>query len=446
MQTRWLMIIGLVFLTACSTTTSTPPETAQDDSVIQEKIDRYLSTTNPGEEAEVVADLKSSGVTTVKLRELIRKRPLSNTGKAGTFINQPVMSGEKKYPFALFAPPMEKGKKYPLVIILHGAGGNGKSTLTRWVKRLGDDFIIACPSYPMGAWWSFRAEAMVLNLIQHLRLNYPIDANRVLLAGMSNGAVGAYMLGMFYPDYFAGVVPIAGTISERYMHFLVNMVNTPIYSIQGEHDPIFPIKFSQRIRKIMTTMKYPAVFREHDQKISAHGGHFLPKNEIPALVTWMKNQRRKPNPKVVRLVRESNHMGPVQWARVSKGLKLAALQLPGPEKEPVNVKDGKIATLIGLKTGDNQFEIQGKNLLEHELLLNSELVDFSKPIKVTFIEIKQEGNKLVTVPKGVSFEGKVNPDINTLLQSYKKRRDPDLLHEAIVPISVEEKVQIAAVP
>ncbi len=446
MQTRWLMIIGLVFLAGCSTTTSTPPEMAQDDSVIQEKIDRYLSTTNPGVEAEIVADLKGSGVTTTKLRGLIRKRPVPKTGKAGTFFNQPVMSGGKKYPFSLYAPPIVKGKTYPLVVILHGAGGNGKSTLARWVKRLGQDFIIACPSYPMGAWWSFRAENMVLNLIQHLRSNYPIDANRVLLAGLSNGAVGAYMLGMFYPDYFAGVVPIAGAISERYMHFLVNMVNTPLYSIQGEHDPIFPIKFSQRIQKIMTTMKYPAVFREHAQKTSAHGGHFLPENEVPALVDWMKKQKRSANPKVVRLVRESNHMGPVQWARVTKGLKLAALQLPGPEKEPINQHDGKIATLIGLKTGDNQFEIQGKNLLEHDLLLNSDLVDFSKPIKVTFIEIKQEGKKLVTVPKGVSFEGMVKPDINTLLQSFKSRRDPDLLHEAIVPISVEEKVQIAAIP
>ncbi len=151
MQTRWLMIIGLVFLAACSTTTSTPPETTQDGSAIQEKIDRYLSTTNPGVEAEIVADLKGSGVTTTKLRELIRKRPQSKSGKSGTFINQPVLAGGKKYPFALYAPPMVKGKTYPLVIILHGAGGNGKSTLTRWVKRLGDDFIIACPSYPMGA-------------------------------------------------------------------------------------------------------------------------------------------------------------------------------------------------------------------------------------------------------------------------------------------------------
>ncbi len=446
MQSKWLILICLVFLSACSTTPSTPPEIAQDDSILQEKIGRYLTTSNPGVEAEIVADFKNSGVTTVKLRELIKKRPHNRAGQSGTFFNLPVESEGKKYPFSLFAPPMQPGKTYPLVIILHGAGGDGKSTLTRWIKRLGGDFIIACPSYPIGAWWSFRAEAMVLNLVQHLRSQYPVDANRVLLTGLSNGAVGAYMIGMFYPDYFAGVIPIAGAISERYMHFLVNLVNTPLYSIQGEFDPIFPIKYSQRIKKILSTMGYPAVFRLHAHKKSAHGGHYLPEEEVPALVEWMKNQKRPSNPKVVRLVRESNHMGPVQWARVSKGLKLAALQLPGPEKEPVNVHDGKIATLIGLKTGDNEFEIQGKNLLEHEMLLSAEQVDFSKPIRVTFIEIVQKGDKLVTVPKGVSFEGRVKPDIGTLLRSYKSRRDPNLLHEAVVTISVEEKVQIAAIP
>ena len=449
---RYLFVLALALLSACSTTPSTSPEsaqggaTAQDDRVVQEEITRYVTTAEASVEAQVVSYLKDKGVTLPRLRALIKQRPLNRTGKSGTFFNLPVKSQGREYPFSLFVPPMEDGREYPLVVILHGAGGNGKTTLSRWIERLGGDFIIACPSYPMGAWWSLRAETLVLNLIQHLRTLYPVDTNRVLLAGLSNGAVGAYMIGMFYPDYFAGVVPIAGTISERYMHFLINLVNTPLYTIQGEHDPIFPIKYTQRIQKILTSMKYPAVFRVHAENTSAHGGHFLPDGEVAPLVAWMKQQKRTANPAVVRMVRESNHMGPIQWARLTKGLELASLQLPGPEKEPLNVRNGKIATLIGLKTGDNQFEIQGKNMLEHELRLSSEMVDFSKPVKVTFIEIQQEGNKLITVPKGVSFEGMVEPKIETLLKSYKNRLDPDLLYEAIVPISVEEKVQIAALP
>ncbi len=265
MKTQWIALLMVVFISACTTTPQTPPDTAQGDAAVQEEISRYVSATDANVEAQVVSYMKENGVTTTRLRELIKKRPLNRSGKTGTFLNLPVKSQGKEYPFSLFVPPLDENKSYPLVVILHGAGGNGKTTLGRWVERLGSDFIIACPSYPMGAWWSVRAETMVLNLIHYLRTLYPIDPSRVLLTGLSNGAVGAYMMGMFYPDYFAGVVPIAGTISERYMHFLINLVNTPLYTIQGEHDPIFLIQFTQRIQKILTAMKYPAVFRIHSQ-------------------------------------------------------------------------------------------------------------------------------------------------------------------------------------
>ena len=92
------------------------------------------------------------------------------------------------------------------------------------------------------------------------------------------------MTGMFYPDYFAGILTIAGSITERYMHFLVNLVNTPIYIIQGVHDPIFPIDTTRRVHQILTDLKSPIVYREHREKGTAHGGHYLPESEIPAMV------------------------------------------------------------------------------------------------------------------------------------------------------------------
>lgn len=191
-----------------------------------------------------------------------------------------------------------------MVIVLHGLGGNGERTLQKWHQRLGENFIILCPSYPMGAWWSLRAEGMVLHALDWMRDQYPVDPNRVSLIGLSNGAIGTYMLGMFYPDRFAGIVPIAGSVTERYMHFLVNLINTPMYSIQGKFDPVFPIHFSRRIQQIMKDLDYPAVYREHEQKGTAHGGHFLPEEEVPALVTWLEKQKRPAHPPVIRLIRK----------------------------------------------------------------------------------------------------------------------------------------------
>ena len=104
----------------------------------------------------------------------------------------------------------------------------------------------------MGAWWSRPAEDMVLDLLDHTRAQYNVDDNRIFLAGLSNGAIGVYTIGMFYPDRFAGLIPIAGSITPRFMNFLINLRNTPIYMIQGAHDPIFPIQLSRRVNKILS--------------------------------------------------------------------------------------------------------------------------------------------------------------------------------------------------
>jgi predicted esterase len=342
---------------------------------------------------------------------------------------------------------LEPGRDYPLVVILHGMGGSGDSTLQKWLPRLKDeDFIILCPSYPAGAWWSFRAEDLVLNLIRHVKRNYPVDHNRVFLAGLSNGAIGAYMIGMFYPDHFAGIVPVAGAITDRYLHFLVNLKNTPVYSIQGVYDPIFPITFSRRINQILNDLKYPLVYHEHREKGLAHGGHFMPQKEVAGLVDWLKTQRRNPHPNIIRMVREANHLDNINWAQVTRGFQMAALQLPGPEKEPMNIHDGKITTMLATHKEPNLFEIVAQNLLELEVYLNADQVDFSKKMLVTFQELKEEEGEFKPGPKRVSFHDTVEQDLEVLLSGFKRRWDPQMLYDARITINLEEKVQFASLP
>lgn len=334
-----------------------------------------------------------------------------------------------------------------MIVILHGMGGSGDTTLQSWRKRLGDEFIILCPSYPMGAWWTLSAEELVLQLIRETKMRVPVDPNRIFLAGLSNGALGTYIIGAFYADYFAGVVPIAGAISEpHYLHFLINLTNTPVYSIQGQYDPIFPIQFSYRINKILTDMKYPLTYREHTEKGSAHGGHFMPESEVPPLLEWLKAQRRNPYPTIVRMVREGNHLDRIQWARVIRGLNMAALQIPGPLPESMNVKDGKATTLIAVHKESNLFEVVGKNLLEMELYLDADRVDFDQPVMVTFQEMKELKGKVITGQKLVKFHGKVIRDTAILLREFKLRRDPEQLYDAKIRIVLAEGSQFAMKP
>ncbi len=411
-------------------------------------IARFLSTEDPAEESAVLQRLKEAEVSHDTIKTHLRALAVGRGGPSGLFLRVPVKHMGKELRYSLYVPDAaQEGQPLPLVVILHGMGGSGDSTLQSWRDRLNDEFIILCPSYPIGAWWTLSAEELVLQLIRETKMRTPVDPNRVFLAGLSNGALGAYMMGMFYPDYFAGIIPIAGAISEsHYLHLLVNLTHTPVYSIQGQHDPIFPIQASRRIQKILTDLKYPLTYREHTERGSAHGGHFLPESEVPPLVEWLKEQRREPYSTVIRMVREGNHLDRIQWARVTRGLKMAALQIPGPLPESMNLKDGKAATLMAVHKEPNLFEVTGKNLLEMELYLDADRVDFDQPVMVTFQELKELKGKFVTGQKLVKFHGKVKKNLALLLREFKHRRDPEQLFDAKITVVLEEGSQFAMKP
>lgn len=446
MRRIFYSIALLTFVLACAAPLQ---ENAVQPDLYDPEVDvlLYLNAQNGDAEKQALERLQEQKISNPTVKAILKKIPRGEAGAKGLQLNLDLKIGEKNRSYALYVPEnMEPGKSYPLVVILHGMGGSGEATLNAWVERLQGEFIIACPTYPMGAWWSRPAEDFILELVEKLKSDFPVDANRVFLAGLSNGAIGAYLTGMFHPDLFAGVAPIAGAVTERYMHFLVNLNNTPVYMIQGKFDPIFPIQYSRRIWKILSDMKYPVEYKEHEEKGFAHGGHFLPTSEVAGLYEWMKTQKRRVNPRVIRMTREENHMDQIQWVKLTRGANLAALQLPGPEAEKMNMHDGKIATLFAVYEGDNYFNIMGQNLEEYEVYLSEDMVDFEKPVRVSTQKIETVKGKLVPGEKFVNFHKKVEKDLKVLLSGYKKRRDLFLLYDAKITVTLEKDVVLASKP
>jgi predicted esterase len=434
---KFLMIpAAFLFLISCSAVQELGTVRKAID--IESELNLFLSTQDPQVETQVLKRLKSAEVSHENIKSILRSQSKEITGAVGLQNKLQYKHNGKNYPYALFIPESLKQKEnIPLLVVLHGMGGSGANTIPAWVDRSNKEFAVLCPTYPMGAWWARSAEDMVLGLIDQTREQYNIDSDRVFLAGLSNGAIGTYMIGMFYPDRFAGLIPIAGSITPRYMSFLENLRNTPIYMIQGAHDPIFPIHLSRRVHKILSDMKFPVIYREHGEKGKAHGGHFLPESEIPAMMEWMHKQKRQTNPDIVRMTREGNHLGPNYWARLVQGGNLALLELPGPESPNPVKRDGKIATLVATRKGNNFFEAMGQNVVEYDLYFNTETIDFDKPVTVTSQKIQIQGSKVAFGEKKTSYKKKVERDLSILLYGYKKFRDPNHLYDARVNIILE---------
>jgi polyhydroxybutyrate depolymerase len=129
-------------------------------------------------------------------------------------------------------PARQPGERLPLVIVLHGGGGNAANAeqmtgFTRKGREAG--FIVV---YPEGSGrredrlltWNARhccAYAMqndvddvgfIRALIDDLVTNYPVDPRRIYATGMSNGGMMTHRLGIELSDRLAAIAPVVATV------------------------------------------------------------------------------------------------------------------------------------------------------------------------------------------------------------------------------------------
>ena len=140
-------------------------------------------------------------------------------------------------------------KGYALIVCLHGAGFTGDVYLERWQARLGEDYILACPTYPTGSLvYAPCRGAGAWRQLDTCGSRYHIDPDRIFLTGMSNGGIGAWLIGMHHAPLFAGLAPMASGLDDVLMPFLANLRNTPVYIIHGAKDQVMPVALSRSIR------------------------------------------------------------------------------------------------------------------------------------------------------------------------------------------------------
>src|SRR5262245_15095182 len=165
----------------------------------------------------------------------------------------------KKLPYQLLKPlAVEEGKKYPLVIFLHGAGERGTDNdkqLVHGVPQFAVEqnrkkypcFLIA-PQCPEGKRWvevdwgsdshiqpkePGEAGRLTLELIDQAMKELPIDPDRVYLTGLSMGGYGTWDLLARRPDLFAAAAPVCGGADEG---TAATIKDIPVWAFYGAKD------------------------------------------------------------------------------------------------------------------------------------------------------------------------------------------------------------------
>ncbi|MCI0705850.1 MAG: polyhydroxybutyrate depolymerase, partial [Ignavibacteriae bacterium] len=153
----------------------------------------------------------------------------------GKDIGHSITVSEQERSYLVHLPSVYDGKTaLPLVIVLHGGGGNAENAArtSRMSKKSDTAGFIAV--YPKGTNRFFKSRLLTWNagnccgyaldsgvddvgfiraMLGQLQRDYGHDTTRVYVTGMSNGAMMAYRLACKLSDKIAAIAPVAGAMN-----------------------------------------------------------------------------------------------------------------------------------------------------------------------------------------------------------------------------------------
>ncbi len=122
----------------------------------------------------------------------------------------------------IFVPPdLDPSKPAPLVVVMHGYGSSADQIAQPWretAARFGA--VLAAPRavrmVPQSSGFSWNnieeADMIVSNAVKHCKGTHNIDPKRIVLTGFSQGGTMTFALAAEHPDWFCGVIPMAGHV------------------------------------------------------------------------------------------------------------------------------------------------------------------------------------------------------------------------------------------
>jgi predicted peptidase len=191
----------------------------------------------------------------------------------------------------------EAGKKWPLIIFLHGSGESG--TELEQVKVHGPPKLIAAgkefpfivvspqaPTVPRRGW-----DVEVMNaLLDDLIAKYTVDEDRVYLTGLSMGGYGTWAWASANPERFAAVAPICGGGQARMAR---RMKDIPVWAFHGGKDNVVPVKESE---DMIAALKAAGAEPKLTIYPDAMHDSWTVTYDNPELYTWfLEHKRKKPD-------------------------------------------------------------------------------------------------------------------------------------------------------
>lgn len=198
-------------------------------------------------------------------------------------------------PYQVFVPAgYDKSKAFPLVIALHGMGGDENSYFQAYaqgafkVEAEKHGYLVACPKGRKPAsMYIGDAEKDVMDVIAEMRRDYNIDPDRIYLTGHSMGGYGTWSVAMNHPEVFAALAPVSGGANNPAA--MSKIAHIPQLVVHGDTDPTVPVERSRVM--VAAGKKLGAEIKYIEVPGGDHGSVVAP--TFKDVFEWFDTHRRK---------------------------------------------------------------------------------------------------------------------------------------------------------
>lgn len=326
-----------------------------------------------------------------------------------------------------------------LMLALHGGGegqGDAGSAFGVWSGATSQGFTVIAPEVMKkvsSAWNEEAEERFVLDLIEAAKRTFPVDTDRIVVAGHSMGGDGSWMIGGRNADLFAGAAPLAGSVMPYMKPGVNNRRETPrsdylglmegvipnllhlpywiAHSADDRNEAIHPDDIATGYLKALQAQrpgKYEFVYDRIDGN-----GHALPPKGVGPIVEWLAKKTRTTYPPEV--------VWETWWP-----WKRQMYWLYHPEPKDAWRFRARVAAPNHVEVTATTKLLQGRTApkeLELTLLVSPKMFDLAKPLRVTH-------------GKDVLSEAVPKRSLWAMLVSVARRNDPAQWFEAAVTVTV----------
>jgi len=198
--------------------------------------------------------------------------------------------------------PRARADAYPTLVLLHGRGDSAAGIAPLGYEFERDDLLVISVQAPLelggvmagGYEWyrlreprrldeaTLRASLDALaEFLDAVKSAYPIDPERVVLLGFSQGAVMSLGAQALQPESVAGVIALSGYFPIEVESEAGNLVGRPAFVAHGVYDDIIPVEAGRRTRDLLERHGVDLTYREYSM------AHQVSADEMAEARDWL---------------------------------------------------------------------------------------------------------------------------------------------------------------